>query len=174
MERTKLLLHPVRMRIVQSMLGRSTLTTAELSAQLGDVAPATLYRHISTLIEAGVVRVTDERKVRGAVERTLQLDTSALSADPDADDATDDDLRAGFLAYLASLDTAFDAYVRSRTASLADDLVGFRQLAVTVTDDEWIDALAAIRGVLAPLVDRHEAPAGARRRLFATVTLPAP
>ena len=41
-----LLLHPVRLRIVQAFLGGRRLTTAQLRTALPDVSPATLYRQV--------------------------------------------------------------------------------------------------------------------------------
>ena len=38
-----LLLHPVRLRIVQAFLGERALTTTELSAELSDIPAASLY-----------------------------------------------------------------------------------------------------------------------------------
>lgn len=174
MSTVDLLLHPVRLRIVQSMLGRPSITTRQLADALPDVAPATLYRHVGALVDGGVVRVAAEQQVRGAVERTLTLDPAQVSVDPDdAENAHPDALRAGFLAFLASLAGAFDTYIDGPRGTLTDDLAGFRQVAITATDDEWRAAIGAINAAIAPLVTRTEHPETARRRLFATVSMPA-
>src|SRR5215467_10865211 len=86
-----LLLHPVRLRIVQAFLGDRALTTSDLAAELADVPAASLYRHVARLVDAGVLAVVAERRVRGAVERTYVLrvtaatigldEVSAMSAD---------------------------------------------------------------------------------------------
>src|SRR5215831_1697445 len=60
-----LLLHPVRLRILQTFLGDRTLTTSDLQAELPDVPPASLYRHVGKLVDAGVLAVVSERRVRG-------------------------------------------------------------------------------------------------------------
>ncbi|MER3388610.1 MAG: helix-turn-helix domain-containing protein [Microcella sp.] len=170
-----LLLHPVRLRIVQTMLGRDTLTTRELAAHVAGVAPATLYRHVSALVDAGVLDVVAERKVRGTVERSLRLRVAQASVSADdpqlADPAT---LRAGFLAYLGSLAALFDRYLEGERGNLEEDLVGFRQVAVHATDEEWREVMATVRAALAPLAERESAPARARRRVLGTVSLPVP
>ncbi len=167
-----LLLHPVRLRIIQAMLGRDALTTRELGEQLPEIAPATLYRHVGALIDADVLTVVAERKVRGTTERTLRVreERTSVEADDPALDA--DALRGGFLAYLASLAAAFDGYIDGERGTLAEDLVGFRQVAVHATDDEWRTALEGIRAAVTPLLGRADPPASARRRLLATVSLP--
>jgi len=52
---TDVLLHPIRWRIVQRVLGRE-LTTTELKRDLPDVPTTSLYRHVAVLIEAGSTR----------------------------------------------------------------------------------------------------------------------
>ena len=58
-----LLLHPVRLRIVQAFLGDRALTTAQLAAELSDVPTGSLYRHVALLTKAGVLHVVAERRV---------------------------------------------------------------------------------------------------------------
>jgi DNA-binding transcriptional ArsR family regulator len=68
-----LVLHPVRLRILQAFLGGRHLTTGDLARELPDVAQAGLYRHVSRLAKGGVLEVVGERQARGAVERTYAL-----------------------------------------------------------------------------------------------------
>ena len=83
MTSAELLLHPVRLRIVQAFLPDRVLTTGRLGELLPDVATATLYRQVATLAEAGVLEVVEERRVRGAAERTYRLRTQAASVGPE-------------------------------------------------------------------------------------------
>src|SRR6516225_9294351 len=94
-----LLLHPVRLRIVQAFLGDRALTTTQLRAELPDVPAGSLYRHVAKLVEGGVLAVVSERRVRGAVERTYVLRTSRarLSVDEVAAMSRDEH-RQAFLA----------------------------------------------------------------------------
>ena len=80
-----LLLHPVRLRIVKAFLGDRALTTGQLAAELDDVPPGSLYRHVALLAKAGVLQVVAERRVRGAVERTYTLRSSPDPARDGAD-----------------------------------------------------------------------------------------
>ena len=73
MKKSDLLLHPVRMRIVQALLGDRELTTAQLQGELPDVPAATLYRQVAALLNGGALEVTNERRVRGTYERTYRL-----------------------------------------------------------------------------------------------------
>src|SRR5215472_10164628 len=99
-----LLLHPVRLRIVQAFLGDRALTTSDLAAELADIPPASLYRHVARLVDAGVLAVVAERRVRGALERTyvLRLQAATVGLD-DVEAMTADDHRQAFMAFVAGL-----------------------------------------------------------------------
>lgn len=72
-------LHPVRWRIVRELAG-AALTTRDLQARVGGVPPATLYRHVQALADAGVIVVAAEQQIRGATERTYRLADDAAAA----------------------------------------------------------------------------------------------
>jgi Fe2+ or Zn2+ uptake regulation protein len=40
------------------------LTTTQLRARMPDVSPATVYRHVALLTDAGVLKVVEEQRVR--------------------------------------------------------------------------------------------------------------
>ena len=121
-----LLLHPVRLRIVQAFLGDRALTTSALSAELADIAPASLYRHVARLVDAGVLAVVAERRVRGAVERTYVLRTSAAGIGLDQLAAMSaDDHRAAFMAFVAGLLGDFDRYLARGDIDLLRDGVSY-------------------------------------------------
>ena len=93
-----LLLHPVRLRIVQAFLGDRALTTSDLGRELADVPPGSLYRHVARLVDAGVLAVVAERRVRGTVERTYVLRLAAAAIGPDELAAmSPDDHRQAFM-----------------------------------------------------------------------------
>ncbi|MDT0164856.1 helix-turn-helix domain-containing protein [Actinotalea sp. AC32] len=166
-------LHPVRLRIVQAFLGDRALTTGELRAALPDVATATLYRQVAAMVDGGVLEVADERRVRGAVERTYRLRAGAAYVDADAAAAmSPDDHRRAFLTFVAGLVGDLDRYLDAGDVDLARDGVGYRQHALYLTDDELTDLVADLRAVVLTRLEHR--PDGHRtRRLFSTVLVPA-
>jgi DNA-binding transcriptional ArsR family regulator len=166
-----LLLHPVRLRIVQAFLGKRVLTTAELGVELDDVPTASLYRHVGLLAEAGVLTVAEERKVRGAAERYYRLADEATSADPAG--MTAEDHRRAFATFVAALLADFDRYVDGAGPSpdLAADGVGYRQAGLWLDDEELGDLLAELRAVVAARMALPQRE-GRRRRILSTVLMP--
>jgi hypothetical protein len=168
-----LLLHPVRLRVVQAFLGDRALTTAQLGEQLADVPTATLYRQVGVLADGGVLEVVGERKVRGTVERTYRLRADAASVGPEAAAAmTEEEHRRAFLTFVAGLLADFDRYLDRGDADLARDLVGYRQAAMYLSDAELLELLRDLADVLAPRLANEPGP-GRQRRLLTTVLMPA-
>src|SRR5687768_15745956 len=90
-----LLLHPIRLRVLQALAGGRRLSPGELAVELDDVPTASLYRHIKTLADAGVLAVVEERPARGTPQRVYTLVEGAGSISPTdlAQATTEDHLR---------------------------------------------------------------------------------
>nr|WP_269078448.1 helix-turn-helix domain-containing protein [Demequina sediminicola] len=71
-DRARLLMHPVRMRIVMA-LSAEALTTRDLQRVLPDVPQASLYRGVADLKDGGVVEVVSEERRGGAIEKTYRV-----------------------------------------------------------------------------------------------------
>lgn len=174
MSSAELLLHPVRLRIVQAFLGDRRLTTADVAANLDDIAPATLYRHVATLAAAGVLVTDSEQRVRGTSERTYRLSVADASVRVDDLDGLDvEEHRRMFTTFVAMLLRDYDRYLATRPTSLLIDGVGYRQAALWLDDTE----LAAVAAELGEVVARWStlpAEDHRTRRLLATILMPDP
>jgi hypothetical protein len=167
------LLHPVRLRILQAALGRQ-VTTATLAAALPEVPTASLYRHISALIDAGVLEVVAERAVRGAHERTLQVALPAASLDAeDIAGLTTEQHVDSVTAFLGGVLQAATDYLSAPGSDPAHDGFGYRQVALWADEEELAALTAALREVLSAAAERGPRE-GRRRRVLTTVLLPDP
>lgn len=149
-DKLDLLLHPVRLRIVHAMSGGRTRTTSDLCASLPDVPKTTVYRHVALLADAGLLEVTHERRVHGAVERHYRLRRERAVIDADeAASMTLDDHRHAFTAALAGLHADFNAYLDRDDADPTADSVGYTQVPLWLDQNELAELideiLAAIR-----------------------------
>lgn len=164
-----LLLHPVRLRIVQAFLGDRALTTSDLAAELADVPAASLYRHVARLVDAGVLAVVAERRVRGALERTYVLRVTAATIGLGAMSA--DDHRQAFMAFVAGLLGDFDRYLARGDIDFLRDGVGYRMAALWLDDEEHGEMLRELARVLQPRLANPPGP-GRKRRILGYVLLP--
>jgi hypothetical protein len=166
-----LLLHPVRLRIVQAFLGDRALTTSQLLSELAGVPAASLYRHVARLVDGGVLQVVAERRVRGALERTyvLRLAAAAIRLDEVASMSIEDH-RQAFLAYVAGLLASADRYLQRENVDPIRDGVSYRMAGLWLDDAEYADMVRDLVLVLQPRL--ANAPRkGRRRRILATVLL---
>lgn len=151
-----LLLHPLRWRIIQRVMGRE-VTTAQLRADLPDIAPATLYRHVAALLEGGVLRVVREERVRGAVERTYALDRVDELRDASAAEGaemTAQQHRMSLTVMLAQIAGDFERLVdRGELPARAGEL-SYGQTALYVDPDEVSTLSAALMRTLAPYLEQ--------------------
>ena len=167
-----LLLHPVRLRIVEAFLGDRALTTSQLRSELPDVAPASLYRHVARLVAGGVLAVVAERRVRGALERTYVLRVSAASVDLDEVAAMSaDDHRRMFIAFVAGLLGEFDRYLERGDVDLLRDGVSYRLAGMWLDDAEFAQLMRELALVLQPRLASGPR-SGRRRRILGSVLLP--
>jgi AcrR family transcriptional regulator len=166
-----LLLHPVRLRIVQAFLGDRALTTSALAAELADVPPASLYRHVAKLASAGVLQVVGRRRVRGAVERTYVLRAAAARIQPDElATMSREDHRQAFTAFVAGLLADADRYLSRENIDPVRDGVGYQIAGFWLDDAEYADMVGDLVRVLQPRL-ANAPKQGRRRRILATVLL---
>jgi Helix-turn-helix domain len=172
MRSADLLLHPVRLRIVQAFLGDRALTTLQLRAELPDVPAASLYRHVALLVDAGVLAVAAERRVRGALERTYMLRVAAAGIGlNELAEMSADEHRQAFMGFVAALLADFDRYLARGDVDLLRDGVTYRLAGMWLDDAEFTDLLHELARVLQPRLANAPKP-GRQRRILGTVLLP--
>lgn len=77
------MMNPIRLRIIQHLAIYGKGTVSQIKEELCDIPPASLYRHIKTLCEAGCIEVVGEKQIRGTVERTYAMKQNLFKyADP--------------------------------------------------------------------------------------------
>ena len=166
----ELILHPLRLRILQAMTGR-TMTTAELAGLFDDVAAATVYRHVNTPASRRVLTIVSERRVRGAVERTLALveDAAQMNAE-DAAQMSEEQHRQAFAVFLAHQAAEFDRFI-ARDDEAAMPLFGYGQTILHLTEDDLGDVQEQLRAILEPYL-RSRGGLDEHRVSLATLLIP--
>ncbi len=171
MKRARLVVHPIRLRILQALTAEKD-TTQGLADRLPDVPRSSIYRHLRLLLEGDLVRVASTQRVRGVDQRLYEISGSAhLSADDVAGISSDEHLEM-FSTYVLTLLADFGDFLRRTPApDFAADRVGYTETVVHVTDPEF-DALAGrLNAAIAPV--RNNKPGPKRRpRKLSVITFP--
>lgn len=166
------LLHPVRLRIVQVLRDGEEFTTHQIRELLPDIPIATLYRHIATLVDAGVVEIADERPVRGTSEKIYCI--APTLANPTAEDLralTPDELLTVFTVFTSGTIRDMDAYLHAGSPELVDDRVNFAQADFWASDEELDDFLGSVTEALLRLRQNTQRDDRRPRRLT-TILMP--
>jgi DNA-binding transcriptional ArsR family regulator len=159
------------MRILQTLFDSDPMTTTQLRDRMPDVAPATMYRQIAVLAEAGVLEVASEKRVRGTVERSYRVRPENAVVDPAAREAmTREEHQRSFTTFAASLLSDFDRYLKREDANPVTDGVVYRQAAVWLTDEEFAAMVEEIEHAVVSRVGL--APEGRTRRIVSLVVVP--
>ena len=137
------MLNPIRMRIIQEMAVRQGITASELCEAIPDVPRTTLYRHISVLIENGITSIVSERKVRGSLERTLELNVAELGKHNTLENATQD-----ALAFLLNRYARFHTYFDRQDADPGLDRIFLNSTVMMMDDEEFDRFLQELRELL--------------------------
>lgn len=172
MDPIDLLLHPVRLRIVHALSGGRLRSAGELCEHLPDVPRTSIYRQLGLLVDGGMLEIGDERRVRGAVERSYRLRADRRTIGPEAGKTmTPDAHRRGFAAAMAVLIAEFNAYLDRPGADPYADSVGYRQGTLWLSADELDAMLTGLREIVAPLAENKPGP-GRKPYLVSPILFP--
>lgn len=169
-----LILHPVRIRIIGLLVGGRHLTAQEMVELLGNVPLPSLYRHLNKLLKGGILTVADEHRVRGTVEKIYGLlEQQTNLAQDDLANASRDDHMRYFMTFIASLLDDFARYLQQEEIDLLSDGVGYRQIPLYLTDEEFVHFVKQIQAVCIEAALNKPTP-DRRRRMFSTIVMPEP
>ncbi len=170
------ILHPVRIRIIQCLaagVSGRRLTAQQIGSELPDVPQATLYRHLTRLVDADVVQIVDERAVRGTTERVFGLSQGgAQLGQSDIEGISREEHMRYFTMFLAGLLGDFARYLERSTIDLAADGVGYRQVGVYLTDEEFVEFRDRLNSAIHKALSNRAGP-GRKRRLLTSIIMPA-
>lgn len=172
MQKVEAILHPVRFRIIQSFLGGESKTAKQLVKQLKDISQATLYRQLDILVKAEVLIITEENPIRGTVEKVYSLNASkTILNNQDIKELSKEEHLQYFLLFTAQLAKNFEAYLQNDDIDFERDGVGYRQVGINLSDQEFIALVKELSAVLKKYVAKPSTP-DRTKRIISTITIP--
>jgi DNA-binding transcriptional ArsR family regulator len=167
-----LLLHPVRMGIVQNLIGDRKLTAQQMAEQLPHVPQATLYRHLNKLLEAGIIAVLEEKPVRGTVEKVYGLVTESMQAiNEEAVHASREDHKRYFFTYMIGLMDDLEHYFQAGSVDMIKDGLSYRRGKYYMTDEEYSAFIGDLANTFGKVIKNGPAP-GRKARTIGLVMIP--
>jgi DNA-binding transcriptional ArsR family regulator len=169
--KTKLILHPVRMKIIQSLVNGRKLTVQQLTERIKDVPQATLYRHMNTLLEADFIEVVQENQIRGTVEKVFALKEQTTLAQEEFLNWSKEEHIELFFTFTTQLLGLYENYLNKGDVDLVKDGAGYRVANVHVTDEEYVELVQKI-GALIQEVSKNEPSPERKVKNLATIVIP--
>lgn len=134
----EMLLNPVRMGIIQNLIGGRRLSTQQISELLPDVPQATLYRHLKILLKAGYISVVEENPVRGTVEKIYSMNVESMKAvNKEAVTLTAQEHKRYFFTYMTGLMDELERYFEKDNIDVIKDGLSYSQGRYYMTDEEF-------------------------------------
>jgi DNA-binding PadR family transcriptional regulator len=167
-----LILHPIRMRIIQSLVGGARRTTQQISEFMTDIPQATMYRHLNKLHKAKLIEVIEHKQVRGTMEKVYVLaEHGAEISIKDMEKMTSEEHMELFMKFIANLIGDYGRYLQQEQFDLVKDGVSYRQVELHLSDEEYLQLLQGLREQMMQHVGNEPSDVR-RRRLIATIVIP--
>ena len=164
---TDIFLNPIRMRIAQAFYSKERMTTSEIHEKMKDIPRTTFYRNISTMIDADILTVVDEKKIRGSVERTLSINKQSLA------ERNIDSIKDGAqmpLAFLMNKYALFHSYFEGDDINLTRDKLFLLNYTLMMDDEEFNQFFEKLQKLIADY--NHEYKEGRKPRNLSFVHAP--
>lgn len=157
-ERARLLLHPVRMRVLVALSSRD-LTTRQIQGLLPDVPQASLYRAISKLSQAGVISVVKTEQRGGGTERTYHVSPQdAFVSRADLASSAPDEVLAMTQTFGDLLSATMGRHLARTGSDWAASRFVMRQEFLWLTDDERDEFAEELVGVINKYLELKQRP----------------
>ncbi|MGM7724616.1 helix-turn-helix domain-containing protein [Metabacillus sp. Hm71] len=171
--KAKLILHPVRMKIVQTLIGSRELNVQQIAQKLTDVPQATLYRHLNKLVEAEVIRVVKENQIRGTIEKIYSLAEEEISGKEELENVTREEHLTLFLTFMTHLLGKYESYLNQEQIDLYKDGVGFREALVYLSDEEFQEFAQELSTLMKKVIEK-EPTKNRKARHIVSIFIPEP
>lgn len=159
------MLNPTRMRIVQIFASNQTMTANRICEIIYDVPRTTLYRHINILIEADILTVIEENKIRGSVERILALNASKIN-----EQNTMDNVPQQAFSFLMNTYSKFEKYFNRENFTPGNNKIFFNNTVMMMDDQEFELFLSELQSLL--IKYHYEVTSGRKPRDISIISAP--
>jgi DNA-binding transcriptional ArsR family regulator len=171
LEKAELIIHPVRLRILQVLSG-DPLTTQEIAQHLSSVPVSSLYRHLRLLLQSDLVAISEVRLVKGIQEKVYELAQQPLLTQGDIVAATSEDHLRFFTTNLMTLLQDFSGYVEDSTElDLGKDRAEYSESAYWADTEDLVAFQTTIEDALTLLI-QNKKDVGRRKYKLALVMHP--
>ena len=165
------LTNPTRAKIFYEIV-KADQTVKTLLQTLPEISQPTMYRHIKTLLDSGLILITSEKQVRGVTEKTYGINPNAAPDIQRIIEENDGDAYYKlFIQFITGVAQEFEAYSRAPNINILEDCSAFSLAPFYATKEELMEMMGKIAEIITPLMQNASTP---ERQLRSFYTILAP
>lgn len=166
-----LILHPVRYRILQTLVGRE-LNTQQIAEENPALPISSLYRHLKTLLDAGLVQVAETKLVKGIAEKVYTVGDVPMVTEEEFTRYSKEEHQQFFAGYLSYLLRGFSDFIYAREEiDLKEERMGFTD-AVFYASKEEMDLIGEFLMKQVESLKKNKPGKGRQRQMLSIITFP--
>ena len=168
----KIMMNPIRIKILQELGLKGKATTKEIQGACGDIAQATLYRHLTELLKNDIIQVIDENIINGIIEKVYSIKMNpTLEIAKDPTKLSRDDYSDIFSQFMISILTDFKSYIshEDAIAHIATS-IGFSSNSIFLSDEELKEMTSEFRTSINKRLRNEPSPERKLRKISTIVT----
>ncbi|MDI2585768.1 helix-turn-helix domain-containing protein [Psychrobacillus sp. NEAU-3TGS] len=174
--KAEVLMHPVRMKISQALMRNKEngLTPLEMVEIIQDVPQATLYRHIQVLMDAGVIRILKEKKIRSVTEKYYTLNEDAARLNTEEWRNLNKDKKLSYISYYQlSLMTQYQNYLSNlEQKNSSEDHATFSILELKMDDQQFENFQTELNDLMLKYYEQKNEESNVSTRTIAVTIIP--
>ncbi|NLY08589.1 MAG: helix-turn-helix domain-containing protein [Tissierellia bacterium] len=147
----KALTHPHKLKIIMALYEKEYLTAQDIKSIAPDIPHASLYRHLNSLEDEGLIKVVKKERVRSMVEKTYSL---SLPLDDglqhQLSNRDGEGLFQLFYGFMLPLLSRFFRYSRMGSIDLMHDPMSFKSFKIKGSPSELRKLTKQIQDLIEP------------------------
>ena len=159
-------LNPIRMKILIILSQYGQMSTSQIKENITDVPQATLYRHINALVKADLIKIVQENKIRGAVEKIYSVNMDMNTVDP-----TDDEIIDLGYKFIISMLGELANYAKNSDKDVKKDMLVFSAAPLHLSDEEFMSLMQEVGPIYQKYLG-NKPEEGKKLRTIYTVVVP--
>ncbi|PKK94613.1 MAG: hypothetical protein CVV60_05485 [Tenericutes bacterium HGW-Tenericutes-5] len=147
----KVMMHPLRIKIIQELAMKQKATTKEIRKACGDCSQATLYRHLKEMLEYDLIEVVEENNINGIIEKVYSIKTDvSKELMSKKDKMSKDDFQNIFNQFLITIMSDLRSYLEQKNAiEEIQNNIGLVSQSLFLSDEELLEMMREITKMIA-------------------------
>jgi len=164
---------PINAKLILEIKESEQATASQLLEKLSDIPQATLYRRLQKMLSDGILKVVEENRIRGTVERVYSLGYDLDAEWKKMGETNDGKTYMQFVTYhTLGILQEFLEYTSKDDIDLGGDATGLFIAPVYATNEELTSTLNKIVELITGLKDNKPEEGRRLRNICITVTPP--